>query len=166
MGAESGALLVPHDITAAPASAERMRSANIRFGLIISEVAASTTPERLLSSSRELHIHHALVFFLLDLLMSGHSIRVGGKLSEMGRPLVGGSHELPVVDNAIGVDGHHGHLPSNFQVRQHFADGLGGDEVGVTLLFNVVFDLPGGFVVGNDVEINFTEFTGNWVQRL
>ena len=119
-----------------------------------------------MSSSRELHIHHALVFFLLDLLMSRHSIRVGGKLSKMGRPLVGGSHELPMVDNSIGVDGHHGHLPGNFQVRQHFADGLGGDEVGVTLLLNIVFDLLSGFVVGNDVEIDLTEFTGNWVQRL
>ena len=119
-----------------------------------------------MSSSRELHIHHAPVFFLLDLLMSGHSIRVGGELSEMGRPLVGGSHELPVVDDAIGVDGHHGHLPGNFQVRQHFADGLGGDEVSVALLFNVAGNLLGGLVVGNDVEIDPAEFAGNGVQRL
>ncbi len=84
----------------------------------------------------------------------------------MGRPLVGGSHELPVVDDAIGVDSHHGHLPSNFQVRQHPADGLGSDEVGVTLLLNIVLNLLGGFVVGNDVEIDLAEFSGNGVQRL
>ncbi|MCE2499563.1 MAG: hypothetical protein J4G13_01715 [Dehalococcoidia bacterium] len=84
----------------------------------------------------------------------------------MGRPLVGGTHELPVVDNSIAIDSHHGHLPGNFQVRQHFADRLGGDEVGVTLLFDIFLNLQRGFVVGNDVEIDVAEFTGNWVQRL
>ena len=78
VGGTSGALLVPHAITNEPIKAAPKRGANMRIGLIISIVAASTTPKRLLSSSRQLHIHHALVFSLLDLLMSGHSIRVGG----------------------------------------------------------------------------------------
>lgn len=84
----------------------------------------------------------------------------------MGRPLVGGSHELPVVNDSVGVDSHHGHLPGNFQVRQHFADGLGSDEVGVTLLLNIILNLLGRFVIGNNVEIDLTEFTCNRVQRL
>ena len=116
----------------------------------------------LLSSSRQLKIHQPLVLFLLDVLFGRYGVRVCGERGELRRPLVRAAHQLSVVENSVGVYCHHRHLPRDFQVSQHGADGLCGDHVGVTVLFDIRFNRLRGFIVGDDVEVDFRKLSWRW----
>ena len=71
-----------------------------------------------------------------------------------------------MVDDAVGIQGNHCHLPGDLQVGQHFSDGLGSDHIGIAMFLDVILDFRRRFVVGNDVEIDTVKFAGNWVKRL
>lgn len=164
--AGAGVSSAPHATTAmarSPATAKPLKYLEVPF------ILSGWRRQRrrsLLSSSRQLHVHQPPVLFLLDFRFGWYGVWVGGQRGELWRPLVRAAHQLSVVDNAIGVYRHHCHLARDFQIGQHGSDRLCGDHIGVSVLFDIRCNRRRGFIVGDDVEVDFGKLAGDGVQRL
>ena len=80
--------------------------------------------------------------------------------------MLGATHNLAMVDDPIGVDGHHRHLPGDLEIGHHLTHRLNWYEIGVRAFPDVVIHDADIFVIGNDVEVDFAIFGGESVQRL
>lgn len=164
--AGAGVSSAPHATTAMAKSPATAKPLKYLETLFILSGWRRQRRRSLLSSSRQLHVHQPPVLFLLDFRFGWYGVWVGGQRGELWRPLVRAAHQLSVVDNAIGVYRHHRHLARDFQVGQHGSDRLRGDHIGVSVLFDIRCNRRRGFIVGDDVEVDFRKLAGDGVQRL
>lgn len=129
------------------------RAAPIDFIFVMFALLRRQRRRRSSSSTGQLQILLPLVFLSLDLHPFRHRVGIARERREVRLPGGGAPHNLPVVDHAVPIEGHHRHLAGDLKVSQHGAHRGRRNQVGVTAILNVLGDCLDGLVVRNNVKI-------------